>query len=328
MSIDGFTLALTDLRRVGKGLRRPENVLAFRDGTVFTSSNSGYLSRIDPDGHQVEIGAIPDGQPTTMALEDDASILVNNTADGNVYRLGLDGHHELVLDAIDGEPLGSANHVFRDSRGRTWIAVATRRRPPHQTIHVESDGYIALMDEHGVRIVADGLRWPNEVRLDHDERYAYVSETFGRRIVRFPIGADGAAGEIEVVGPDPLGEATLPDGIALDRDGNVWVATVSRNGLMIITPDGQSHVVFEQPVPEALDELSRAYASGRVPLPGFAACAGPELRLLTSIGFGGPDLTTVYMGSLAMSELLSFESPVPGLPLQHQHRATAPPQPV
>lgn len=262
-----------------------------------------------------------------MALEGDSALLVNNTADGNIYRLHLDGRHELVLDSVGGAPLGSANYVFRDSRGRLWIAVATRRRPPHTEIHVESDGYIALMDESGTRIVADGLAWPNEVRLDADERFAYVPETFGRRLLRFTVAEDGTLADRQAVGPDPLGDATFPDGIALDQDGNVWLAMISRNGLMIIEPDGSSHHVFEQPVPGALEALRTAYAAGRVPRELMAACAGPELRLLTSVGFGGPELRTVFMGSLAMTELVSFTSPVPGLPLQHQHRKAAPPQP-
>ncbi len=328
MKIADFVLEPDRLGRFGSGLSRPENVLAFRDGTVFTSSNRGPVVRIAPDGAQWEIGDLPGGQPTTMALDGEAALLVNNTADGNVYRLYLDGRHEVVLDSINGAPIGSANHVFKDSRGRLWIAVATRRRPPHAELHVEPDGYIALVDESGPRIVADGLYWPNEVRLDAHERYAYVPETLGRRLLRFAVRENGELGESEVVGPDPLGDTTFPDGIALDRDGNVWIATISRNGLMIVHPDGNAHSVFEQPVPRALEELRAAHAAGRIPRELMGACAGPDLRLLTSVAFGGPELTTVFMGSLAMTQLVSFESPVPGLPLRHQHRDAAPPQPA
>lgn len=327
MNIEDFVLQIDQVGRYGSGLSRPENVLAFRDGTVFASSDRGSIVRISPGGAQWEIGNLPGGQPTTMALDSDTALLLNNTADGNIYRLYLDGRHELVLDSIDGVPIGSANYVFKDSRGRLWIAVATRHRPPHAEISVEPDGYIALMDESGVRIVADGLYWPNEVRLDADERYAYVPETFGRRLLRFPVAVNGGLGDPQVIGPDPLGEATFPDGIALDRDDNIWVAMISRNGLMIVQPDGRAHHVFEQPVPAALEKLRTAFASGRVPSKLVAACAGPDLRLLTSVGFGGPQLTTVFMGSLAMTQLVSFESPVAGLPLQHQHREAAPPQP-
>lgn len=326
MSVAGFALSPGALGRVGRDLQRPENVLAFRDGTVFASSDRGHVVRIDPDGTQTRIGDIPGAAPTTMALESDEALIVNDTADGNVHRLRFDGRYETVLDTLDGEPLGSANYVFRDNRDRIWVAVATRRRPPHDPIHVVPDGCIALIDGEDVRVVADGLRWPNEVRLDAQERYAYVSETFGQRILRFPVEPDGSLGEPEVVGPDPLGDVALPDGIALDAAGNVWVAVVSRNGLMVIEPDGRAHTVFEQPVPEALAALGAALASGTIPREALAACAGPDLRLLTSVGFAGPELRTVVMGSLAMSSLVSFEAPVGGLPLRHQHTAAAAPR--
>lgn len=322
-----FTLDVGALGRRGTDLARPENVLAFRDGTVFASSNRGDVTRIDSDGRQWRIGNLPGGQPATMALDGDDALLVNDTGDGNVYRLYLDGRHELVLDRIDGVPLGSANHVFRDRRGRTWVVVATRRRPPHDALHVAPDGYIALIDEGGPRIVADGLCWPNEIRLDEHEQHAFVSESLAGRIVRYRVTADGMLVDREVVGPPTLGPGAIPDGLALDAEGNVWVAVVSRNALVILTADGAQHTVFEQPVPEAVAAMAAAHASGRIPRPLLTACAGPDLRLLSSIGFAGPDLRTVVMGSLAMSELVQLRSPVPGLALAHQHRASAPAQP-
>ena len=46
--------------------------------------------------------------------------------------------------------MGSANYVFLDAKRRLWVAVASRRQPPHASIHVEPDGYIALAgtDDH------------------------------------------------------------------------------------------------------------------------------------------------------------------------------------
>ena len=325
-AIRHFTLEVAELSRHGRGLRRPENVLGFRDGTVFASSNGGYVTRIDPDERQWQIGAIEGAEPTTMALESEDALIVNDTSDGNLHRLRFDGTYEDYLSAIDGEPIGSANYVFRDRRDRIWIAVATRRRPPHRSAPIAADGYVALLEGRTARIVADGLRWPNEVRLDAEERYAYVPETFGQRVLRYPVTAAGL-GEPEPFGPDPLGETAIPDGIALGADGSVWVAILSRNGLMVIEPDGEAHTVFEQPVPAALEELKAAYEQGTVPRPLIGACGGPDLALLTSVGFAGPQLRTVVMGSLAMDRLVSFKSPVPGLPLFHQNRPYAPPMP-
>ncbi len=324
-----LTLQPTDLKRVGRDLSRPENVLAFRDGTVFASSNKGHITRIASDGRQWRIGQVPHDAPTTMALDDDDSLILNNTGDGNIYRLHLDGRSELLLDTIEGHPIGSANYVFRDSTGRLWIAVATRDSPPHGPADpTNARGYIAVLEDGEARVVADGIAWPNEVRLDATESYAYVPETMARRVLRFRVTPQGDLVDREVFGPENLGAGILPDGIALDVDGNVWVALLSGNGVAIITPEGRVHTLFEDRNEEGLEALAAEYEAREIRFPTILACKGPHIQTLTSIGFGGPELKTVFMGSLLMPHLLSFESPVAGLPLQHQHRAEAPPQPV
>lgn len=318
VDIHEFTIPIHSLQHIGQGLSRPENVLAFRDGTVYTSSNRGYVARIHPDGSQSTIGSIPVGEPTSMALDADGNLLVNNTSDGKLYRFSLHGHTEVVLDTINGQPIGSTNYVFRDSKARTWLAVSSRRTPPFAEYLVQPDGYIVLIDDKGPRIVADGLYFPNEIKLDQTESYAYVPETFGRRVLRFRVQNDGSLVEREVFGPTTLGVAALPDGLSLDADGNVWVLIVSHNSLVVIARDGQVHSVFADPNPPALSTLASAYAAGAIPRHVLADCAGSTLKLPTSIAFGGPDLQTAYIGSLGMPYLLSFRSPIPGLPLQHQ----------
>ena len=42
---------------------------------------------------------------------------------------------------------------------------------------------------------------------------------------------------------------------------------------------------------------------------------------MASITFGGPDLRTVYLGSLFGTRIPCFRSPVPGLPMAHWPRA-------
>jgi hypothetical protein len=49
----------------------------------------------------------------------------------------------------------------------------------------------------------------------------------------------------------------------------------------------------------------------------MGACAGSLAPWMASLTFGGPDLRTVYLGSLRGSTLPSFRSPVAGLPLVH-----------
>jgi hypothetical protein len=42
---------------------------------------------------------------------------------------------------------------------------------------------------------------------------------------------------------------------------------------------------------------------------------------MASVTFGGPDLRTVYLGSLMGNRIPYFRSPVPGLPMVHWRSA-------
>src|SRR5712692_1043316 len=126
------------------------------------------------------------------------------------------------------------------------------------------------------------------------------------RIIRFRVQSDGSLTDKEVFGPDGLGVGAAVDGFAFDKDGNVWVTTVLRNGVGIITSDGDYHVVFEDANEPLLATFAEKIASGTAEPADMAASVGKTLQLVTSVTFGGPDLRTVYVGSLAMSRLPTF----------------------
>jgi hypothetical protein len=70
--------------------------------------------------------------------------------------------------------------VLRDSRNRIWLTISTRIKNWMQAVSPNiADGYIALADQNGLRIVADGFKFTNEIRLDAKEEHLYIVETCG-----------------------------------------------------------------------------------------------------------------------------------------------------
>jgi gluconolactonase len=316
--IKEFRLNLSDLTYTGHDLVRPESIIAQPDGTLWTSDGRGGITRIDPNGNQEFLGGLG-GEPNGIALTGDGSIIVANIGTGTIQKLHLDDRRvEEFLTEVDGVKLSSANYVFIDSKNRLWLAFSTRES--HWWPAAASprpDGYIVLVDEKGPRIIRDDIYFTNEIRLDANEEYLYVAETMKSRILRFRVQADGSLTGKEVFGPDGLGVGAFVDGFAFDKEGNVWVTTVLRNGVGIITTDGDYHVVFEDANDALLATFAEKIASGTAQPTDMAATAGKTLQLVTSVTFGGPDLRTVYVGSLGMSRLPTFQSPVPGLPMHH-----------
>ncbi len=315
--IKEFQLALSDLNFKGHDLVRPESIIAQPNGTLWTSDGRGGVTRINPDGTQQFLGGLG-GEPNGLAMADDGSLLVANIGVGTIQKLYPDGRTETLLTEVDGVTLTCANFVFLDSKNRLWMAFSTREQQWWPAAaKPRPDGYIVLLDEKGARIVMDGIYFTNEIRLDAREEYLYVAETMRSRVLRFRVQPDGSLTNKEVVGPDGLGVGALVDGFTFDSDGNVWVTTPLRNGVGIITPDGDYHVVFEEANEALLTTFEEKIAQGIGQPADMMATVGKTLQLLTSVTFGGPDLRTVYVGSLAMPHLPTFKSPVAGLPMRH-----------
>ncbi|HET8910412.1 MAG TPA: SMP-30/gluconolactonase/LRE family protein [Ktedonobacteraceae bacterium] len=316
-SIKDFKLEFSDLTYTGHDLVRPESIIALSNGTLWTVDGRGGLTRINPDGTQEYFEGLG-GEPNGLAMDKDGTLIIANIGTGAIQKRYPDGRIEDFLTEIDGTKLTCADYVYLDHQGRLWMAFSTRE--PHwwpAAAKPRPDGFIAVLDDKGARIVADGIYFTNEIRPDADGRYLYVAETMMARILRFPIKPDNSLGEAEVFGPARLGPTSLIDGFTFDADNNIWLTTILRNGIGIITPDGDYHVVIEDPREDVLATFAQKLGDGTAAPNDMAAAAGPRLQLLTSLTFGGPDLRTVYVGSLAMNRLPTFKSPVAGRPMSH-----------
>lgn len=329
--LTGWQVDPASIRYVGEGLERPECILAERDGTLWSADGRGGVVRIAPDGRQELIlqstvsrnedasfedryvntkGSLPNG----LAFDADGNFLIANFGTDALEFMTRDGRTRTLVDSIEGRPVGKANFVTRDGKGRLWLTVTTRMIP--WTRHVETmshDGYIAVIDQRGARIVADGLCGTNELRFDPQEEYLYVAETTKRRISRFRVSANGDLGRRETYGPENIGG--FCDGIAFDAFGNLWSTLIMADRLVAVTPEGDLLTLLDDGQPEATAALDAAWREGRVTPDIMAPAIGTIAPWMASLTFGGPDLRTVYLGSLRGSRIPWFRSPVAGLPL-------------
>src|SRR3546814_17146007 len=94
------------------------------------------------------------------------------------------GKTDVLLDTLDGVPIGKANFVLRDRKGRLWVTVSTRAPMWDSALNSKTAaGYIILIDDRGPRIVAAGFNFTNEIRLVREEKCLYVTEPTTHRIL-------------------------------------------------------------------------------------------------------------------------------------------------
>lgn len=320
------------IRTIGRDLQRPECILAERDGTLWSADARGGVMRIAPDGTQTLVTQQPDTTftqasdtekyilrgtlPNGLAFDSNGDILIANFGTNAIERMTRDGRSKTLYTEVDGRSLGKTNFVMRDSRQRLWITVTTRLEPWTRSVTERSDdGYVALIDQRGIRIVADGFVGTNEVRLDAKEEWLYVVESNARHISRLRVQPDGSLRDREIYGPADLGG--VPDGFAFDSFGNLWVTLVMYDRLIAITPEGDVLTLLDDGVPEQQAALDRHYYARMLTPELMLASKGTIAPWMASLTFGGPDLRTVYLGSLMGTTIPYFRSPVAGLPMVH-----------
>jgi gluconolactonase len=285
-----------------------------RDGRVLVSDAGSAVAEILPDGGIRRVGAAG-GEPNGLAPMPDGSVVVANFARSALQRVDLrTGAVEILLEQVDGHPLGAVNYPLVDRDGVLWVSSSARGDPVATIASGEDDGFLFRVDPGGsATVVAGAVAWPNCMTFDADERSLYACRSSRCDVVRFPV-EDGASGrtlgapqrygpqlgdrradefgpeQVAAFGrPEVLARWGLTDGCAFDAESNLWVTLLSANRIVAITPDLEVVTVIDD----------------------------PEGRLVvspTSVAFGGPDLRTLYVGSLSADYVVTGPSPVAGRP--------------
>ncbi|OYY11658.1 MAG: gluconolactonase [Rhizobiales bacterium 35-68-8] len=331
--LDGFVVDPAAITYVGTGLQRPECILAERDGALWSADARGGVVHIRPDGTQTLVaqqeatgfasatdeetrfvsGTLPNG----LAFAENGDILISNFGTDRLEVMTRAGQSRVLADSIDGAPIGKVNFVLRDRRGRIWLTISTRIRNWMQAMSPKvCDGYIALYDGGRLRIVADGFRFTNEIRLDATEDWLYVAETCGRRITRLRVQPNGDLTDREVFGPADHG--AFIDGIAFDAHGNLWGTHVMTDRIFALTPQGDLRILLDDDKGSAAGKaLMAAFEAAAATPEMMLACGGTIAPWFASLTFGGADLRTVHVGSLRGTRIPRFRAPVAGLAMAH-----------
>jgi gluconolactonase len=114
-----------------------------------------------------------------------------------------------------------------------------------------------------------------------------VVESYLPGVSAIPILPDGSAGEPRVVLELP---GTVPDGIALDRDGTMYVACYRPDRILRARPGGEVEVLADD-------------------------WEGIVLNAPTNLAFAGAGLDVLVATSVGETQLASGPAEVPGLPL-------------
>lgn len=309
-----WPLRTSDLAFIGTDLRHPECVAALATGEIFASDARGGMACIAQDGAVTLIAAkgVPAGfRPNGFSILPGRRFVVANIGEeGGVWLLSAAGDATPFCLEVGGRALPGTNFAGHDDKDRTWISISSWRTPRKVATSKAAapDGSLILVMNGEARIVADGLAYTNEARVHPSGDWLYVCETTGRRLSRFRILASGDLAARETV--TEFTDCSFPDGLAFDAEGWCWVACIgSQRVIRVDVTNGAQQIVLDESTTER-DEVERKFNAGE--MRAWDDSSGVVLGRVSGLCFGGPDLHTVYLGSLTRSTIASFRSPIAG----------------
>jgi len=203
----------------------------WREGRLwFTDQHARRIVAVDMDGH-AETVAEMDDLPGGLGWLPDGRLLVVAMTQRRIFQLtdsGLDEYADL-----SGLASSHCNDMLVEKQGRCYLGNfgfdlhGGAPQAPAELILVEPGGK--------TRIVAEGLVFPNGMVTTPDETTLIVAETFAARLTAFAIQADGSLANRRIWAD--LGDA-YPDGICLDAENAVWVATPNAGEVLRVKEGG------------------------------------------------------------------------------------------
>ncbi|RMF82374.1 MAG: hypothetical protein D6737_02095 [Chloroflexi bacterium] len=225
---------------------RPEGLAIDKDGNLFVAEAIGGIRRVSPEG--VVSTIIQDDEvalPSKLAFDSEGNLYITESGRNRIIRVDQSGRitvvagtGEMGLDDGDAEqaqfflPLG----IAVDESGTIYVADSGNNR----IRWVSPQGEVGtLVDSEGAESGFIGISGITLASSD----ILYVADADGKRIHAItPEGAVSTfAGNGEIGfsnGPALEARFNGPSDIAIDSQGNFYIADLGNHSIRIITPDG------------------------------------------------------------------------------------------
>jgi len=184
-----------------------------------------------------------DDRPSGLGWMPDGSMLIVSMTKRQVLRRTVDGQIRVHAD-LSGIASFHCNDMVVDASGRAYVgnfgfdldaAIASQGVAAVLADHPTAK--LALVAPDGaVSVAAEGVHFPNGPVITPDGRTLIVGETLSGALTAFDIGADGALSNRRLWAST---QPRVPDGIALDANGHIWIANPIAPECALIAPGGE-----------------------------------------------------------------------------------------
>jgi gluconolactonase len=262
------------LRLLADGLDHPECVAwAPREGVVYAGGEAGQLYRIGLDGGGAEtVARVEGGFLLGLALDGGGAVYACDTGNGCVQRIDPDGRVERYGDSI-----AYPNYPVFDGDGRLWVSDSGAWEEPTGTLLCIHPG------GRTERVAAGPFGFANGLALR--DGWLYLVESARPRVVRLSPEGGGPEAVVEL-------ERVVPDGLAFDEEGGLWISCWQPNRVYRLAPDGELELVVDD-------------------------WTGEYVLSPTNVAFAGAGLATLVLASLCGWAVRAIDPGVAGAALHY-----------
>lgn len=251
-----------------------------RQGRLYvTDIPFGRVFRIDASG-KWDLIAEYDGWPNGLKIHRDGRIVLADYKNG-LMRLDPDtGKVTSLLQGPNSEHFKGVNDLVFGENGEIYFT------DQGQTGMHDPSGRVYRLDPGGeLRMLISNGPSPNGIAIAPSGNALFVAMTRANQIWRIPLHWSGAVNKVGVFA-NLHGGPGGPDGLAFDRDGNLFVAHAGAGFVWGLSQIGVPIACFK--------------CSGSMP---------------TNLAFGGPEMRSLFVTESETGAVLEMTAPVSGLPL-------------
>jgi gluconolactonase len=229
-------------------------------GLYFSDIRANRIYYLDPNGRINSVREQTNGA-NGLALTRDGELLAAEGDGKRISKRNQDGTILAVTEGMDGKPLMAPNDLIVDAKGAIYFTdPGPRPLVPGRTAYV----YYVPAGAKQPTVIDDQITRPNGLTLTGDGKTLIVDDSVGSSVYAYDVQPDGSVKSKRTFAQlrdIPEGKESGADGMALDRDGRLYVTTVI--GIQVF------------------DVAGRYLGTIKVPRqPANAGFAGPDKRML------------------------------------------------
>ena len=215
-----------------KGLSFPEGPRWHENKLWFSDMWESRVMTLNLDGNTETIVEMQN-YPSGLGWDLQGRLLIVSMQDRRLLRLDPDGLTE-VADISDLATY-HCNDMVIDKHGNAYIGnfgYDITTNAPFKSAEI-----ILVTPDGQARIVANNMAFPNGTVITPNSRTLIVGETIGACLTAFDIENDGSLINRRIWAH--LRRGAIPDGICLDSEGGIWVASPSTSEVLRVLEGGE-----------------------------------------------------------------------------------------